>query len=193
MKSLRQRNRHNAMRLTQRTALDLFITHGFDNVTVGQIADEVGMAASTLYRHFTTKEAIVLWDEHERTMDAAFELELGRQLPLQAIRNVFIAEIANRYDDDLDFQLKRIQFIYRNEQIHAAAYEADMQDAAELAEGLEHYLPKKQKHLAPLMASVVLVALDHALDRWQASDGAEPLDRLISEAFDTLRDLDKLG
>ena len=53
------------MRLTQRTALPLFTEQGFDQVTVEDIADQVGMAASTIYRHFATKERIVLWDEHE--------------------------------------------------------------------------------------------------------------------------------
>ena len=63
------------MRLTQRKAMELFQARGFDDVTVGEIAAEVGMAASTLYRHFATKESIVLWDEHESAIEDALERE----------------------------------------------------------------------------------------------------------------------
>ena len=55
-------------------------------MTVGEIAAASGVAASTVYRHFSTKEAIVLWDEHDLALDAAFERELGRHTPLAAIR-----------------------------------------------------------------------------------------------------------
>lgn len=33
------------------------------------MAAEVGMAPSTLYRHFRIKEDIVMWDEHDAAID----------------------------------------------------------------------------------------------------------------------------
>ena len=48
----------------------MFTAHGFDAVKVADIAAEVGMAPSTLYRHFPTKESIVLWDEHDDDREA---------------------------------------------------------------------------------------------------------------------------
>lgn len=186
MSSLRARNRHNAMRLTQRTALDLFAELGFDNVTVDRIAAEVGMAASTIYRHFTTKEAIVLWDEHEVDLDDALERELGRRPPLEAMATVFAQELGSRYDEDLDFQLRRVQYIYATEALHAASFEADYQDTVDLAEGLVHFLSEANRPAAPLLARAAMVALDTAFDRWQRSNGATPLEQLIVESFDTL-------
>ena len=98
MRSLRERNRHNAMRTTQRAALDLFEAQGFEQVTVAEIAEAVGMAASTIYRHFETKEAIVLWDEHDASLDAAFVGAFTRHPPLKAIRTVFVDELWVRED-----------------------------------------------------------------------------------------------
>ena len=187
--SLRKRNRHNAMRLTQRTALPLFIEHGFDAVTVGQIAAEVEMAASTIYRHFETKEAIVLWDEHDAAIDDALEAALARLPPLEAMRSAFVADLGGRYDADFEFQLARVKYIYATEQVHAAAVQADLRDRDELTAGLRYYLSKDAKAAAPLLAGAALLALDIAFDRWQAADGKEPLGDLIDAEFERLESL----
>lgn len=180
------------MRLTQRTALDLFMARGFDAVTVGQIAAEVGMAASTLYRHFETKEAIVLWDEHDAALDKALEKALKRQPPFSAMRQVFVEELGGRYDADLNFQLRRVQYIYATEQVHAAAVEADLVDRAELTDALEYFLSDKDKDSAPILAGAALLALDVAFDRWQQSNGKRPLAETIDEAFGHLTHLENL-
>lgn len=180
------------MRLTQRAALDLFIEHGFDAITVGRIAEATGMAPSTLYRHFSTKEAIVLWDEHDAALDDALERELSRQPPFAAMRDVFVTELGGRYDEDLDFQLRRVQYIYTTEQLHAAAVEADLKNTAELTRGLEQLLPADQLHTAPLLAGAAMLALDVAFNRWQHADASTPLGDFIAAAFDTLGNLNSI-
>lgn len=177
------------MQLTQRTALTMFIERGFDEVTVGEIADEVGMAASTLYRHFDTKEAIVLWDEHDSAIDEALERELKTRPPWEAMRVAFVAALGARYDADLEFQLQRVTYIYETEQMHAAAVEADFEDRSELAAGLRHFLSKKQRHTAPLLAGAAMLAIDVAMDNWQQHKGKRPLGQLINEAFASLSHL----
>lgn len=180
------------MKLTQRTALDLFMASGFDAVTVGEIAAEVGMAASTLYRHFVTKEAIILWDEHDAELDKALEKELRRQPPFSALRQVFVEELGGRYDADLEFQLKRVQYIYATEQLHAAAVESDLTDRTELTKGLEYFLSKENQGSAPILAGAALLALDVAFDRWQQANANQPLGQLIDEAFGHLTHLETL-
>jgi len=171
----------------------MFIERGFDDVTVGEIAAEVGMAASTIYRHFRTKEDIVIWDEHDAAIDKALERALRTQPPLEAIRHVFLDELAARYDDDLEFQLNRIQYIYKTEQLHAAAVEADLRARAELAVGLEHFMTKKNRPAAAVVAGASLVALDIAIDRWQADNAKRPLGKRIAEAFDQLARVGELA
>lgn len=180
------------MRLTQRTALDLFEARGFADVTVAEIAEAVGMAASTLYRHFATKEAILLWDEHDASLDDAFERELWSRPPFEALRAVFVDELGSRYDDDLDFQLRRVRYIYATEAVHIAAGERSYADTAELAAVLEQVLSKENRPAAALLAGAAMVALDTAFDRWQATEAATSLGTLIADAFDTLEDLGSL-
>jgi AcrR family transcriptional regulator len=42
------------------TALELFLTQGFGDTTIDQIADAAGVGRRTVFRHFATKESIVL-------------------------------------------------------------------------------------------------------------------------------------
>lgn len=180
------------MRETQRTAMRMFTDRGFDAVTVDEIAQSVGMAASTVYRHFGTKEDIVLWDEHDVALDTALDRSLGRQPPLQAIRDALIETLATRYDSDLNFQLARIRYIYATEQLHAAAVEADLRDRHELTRALERVLPRARRSAAPVIAGAALVALDVALDRWQRHHAEQPLGELIADAFATLAKLEAI-
>ena len=193
MVSLRERNRLSAMQLTQRRALDLFEERGFDEVTVSEIAEDVGMAPSTLYRHFATKEAIVLWDEHAAPIEEALVRELSRQPPLAAIRHVAVTEIGGRYDDDLEFQLRRTKYLYATEQLHAAAVEADYRDRVGLTEALEQVVSPDRRAAAPLLAGAALLAIEVAFDRWQQCDGERSLGELIDASFDDLAHLAELA
>jgi AcrR family transcriptional regulator len=46
-------------------ALDLFGEHGFDETTVAQIAARAGVTEMTFYRHFGTKDAVLVDDPYD--------------------------------------------------------------------------------------------------------------------------------
>lgn len=58
--SLRDRNRLAAMDEVREVAFELMSEHGFDAVTVEQIAARSSVSPSTIYRYFGTKEALVM-------------------------------------------------------------------------------------------------------------------------------------
>lgn len=189
MLSFRERNRLSAMRETQRVAMALFQQKSFERVTVEEIAEAVGMAPSTVYRHFGSKEQLVLWDEHDVAVEEALSSKLSRQPPLQAIRDAFVETLATRYDDDLEFQLMRIRYIYATPAIHAAAVEMELKTRDEFTKALEHTLSHKNKAAAPLIAGATLLALDVAMERWQRHKAKQPLGQLITETFAMLNDI----
>jgi len=43
----------------------LFIEHGYDATTVNQVAKAAGVSPMTVYRHFPTKEDLVLFDQYD--------------------------------------------------------------------------------------------------------------------------------
>lgn len=190
---LRERNRRTAMRDTQREALRLFRDRGFTNVSVDEIAANLGMAPSTVFRHFGTKEALVLWDQHDSALEAALTKNLIESVktgsPFYALRDVFIDTLASRYRDDLEFELQRVRLIYRTEALHAAAIEAQFAEREELTAALKQLLTPSHKSAASLLAGAALLALDSAVEAWQAANGKADLGTLVHDAFATLESL----
>lgn len=70
-------------------ALRLFRQHGFANVTVDDIAGEVGISARTFYRYFPTKEDVLLLliDRRTRALDEALRKRSSREAPLESLRH----------------------------------------------------------------------------------------------------------
>jgi AcrR family transcriptional regulator len=56
----------------------LFVTRGFDHVTVGEIAREAGVSEKTVFNYFPTKED-VFFDEVPRRMEALTDAVRGRR------------------------------------------------------------------------------------------------------------------
>ena len=74
-------NRHELRRRATRdslreVALAKFVERGFDNVTVAEIAQEVGVTERTFYRHFPTKEAVLFQDYQQRLEWLAAALDM---------------------------------------------------------------------------------------------------------------------
>ncbi|TCP55007.1 TetR family transcriptional regulator [Tamaricihabitans halophyticus] len=59
---------HEALR---RAALELFLEQGYDATPTAQIADLAGVTEMTLFRHFGTKEALLLEDPYDPLMAEA--------------------------------------------------------------------------------------------------------------------------
>lgn len=70
----------------QATALRLFAERGYVETTVNMIADEVGVAARTCFRHFPTKPDMVLWDAADQDMLVHFRTRPADEGIISAFR-----------------------------------------------------------------------------------------------------------
>jgi AcrR family transcriptional regulator len=75
--SLRERKKSDAKRQITHVAHKLFRKHGYDAVTLEQIADACVMSVRTILRYFNTKEALALAAEYELLED--FRTRLGER------------------------------------------------------------------------------------------------------------------
>ncbi|WP_295806476.1 TetR/AcrR family transcriptional regulator [uncultured Nitratireductor sp.] len=67
----RERKRQKMRQNLTETAMELFSSHGYDNVTMEQIAETADVAKGTLYNHFPIKEALVAsWVHQEIARDS---------------------------------------------------------------------------------------------------------------------------
>ncbi len=166
----------------QTLALDRFEADGFDAVTVEDLAAASGVSASTIYRYFGTKEAIVTWDEGDQELTAELIAHLRSSPPLEAFRDTLVSfysdETANRP------LLRRVRFIYNNPQVHAAAIEQGLRDQRELAVGFAQFSGRSEPSLDDkTRAGVCMAALDAAIEEWQTEGNKTALAQLIKKAF----------
>lgn len=95
---LRERKRLRTHQAISDAAIHLFLQHGFDQVSVAQIADAAEVSKRTLFKYFPSKEDLVVHrfadhvDEHAATVAS----RKPGQSPLAALRAWFLNGLAER-------------------------------------------------------------------------------------------------
>jgi AcrR family transcriptional regulator len=100
---LRARRRRFTEDEIERAAIDLFVTRGFDTVTVREIADAVDISERTFYRYFPTKEAVLRRDLDRRVeqLEDALDARSPDEPVLDAVHGALL-ELAAHYEADRD-------------------------------------------------------------------------------------------
>ena len=185
--SLRERKRLRAMRRIQSVALELFEEHGFDEVTIDQIATITEVSPSTIYRYFGTKEMIVIWDEYDPLAIQAIMAELDDHPPLEAVRRVVQGMLLSAFDHDAERIHRRMRLAFTHPSLEAAstlqAYEMAQLIGGVIATKLERDPDELDIQVfSHAFVGGILGGLRH----WYASDFATPMQDVIDRLLDTL-------
>lgn len=176
------------MRKVQEAALRLFRRHGYEAVTVEQIAAAAGVGPATLYRNFGSKERVILWDEYDPLLLERIARHLPLQPPLLAVRDGLIDALSAVYRKDSARILRRARLIRTTPALLAAAA-FDMQA---LRRALGELLATKVKDpfRCSILAAAVVVTLEAAINRWVDEKGRRPLAATMRAAFKVLAALE---
>lgn len=80
------------------TAIGLFIDRGYEAVSLGDIADEVGLARNSLYRYYSSKaEILVIW------FRAELERQIAESATVMARQGTPMERVAAWVDAQLDY------------------------------------------------------------------------------------------
>jgi AcrR family transcriptional regulator len=160
----------------EKTALELFRTRGFDQVTVEDVCAEAGVAPATFYRHFGTKEEVVFAYRDEFTtalreaLDAGAQVAEGERLP------VVLGEFAAFLESQQDLLALRDQIVLGHPRLMQGtlAVQRDMEGA--LATGLAQLRGLPAPDAAALLeAGIGILVLRVALRSWRAGGGGSLL------------------
>src|SRR6516162_8805392 len=99
---LRERKKARTRASLREHALRLFRLQGYQATTVEQIAAAAEVSPSTFFRYFPTKEDLVLQDDMDTRMIAAFERQPGGLSPLGAVRAAIREMIASYSQADVE-------------------------------------------------------------------------------------------
>ena len=88
------------------TAARLFNSHGYESVTMEQIATEADVAKRTLYNHFDTKEALLAhW------LEAELERDLAHLQAAMAKRTTFVSRVTYLLNASADWCAEHPQYL----------------------------------------------------------------------------------
>lgn len=184
---LRARNRQRAMREIQRVALDLFDAHGFDEVTVEQVAAVAEVSPSTVYRYFGTKDRLVLHDEEDRQMVAAVLASLDGGATLSGAARAVVVAVRAMPAEDLRSVRRRTRHMMEQPSVAAALGQESRAAAEVLAAGIAERRGRAADDIEVRMSVQALVdVLTVAAEAWYrsgfAADYPDLLDRALTAA-----------
>ena len=186
--NLRETKRIATMKQIQRTAVDLFGKYGFASTTVEDIAREAGVGPATIYRHFETKERIILWDEYdEGFMDAMHALIAAEGLA-PALRALCV-EVDEGMDEE---QTRRHRARMRLVESEPALRKESVANGIDIADMVAAALAVRAKRAEPSSADnavgYVVAGLFHALmtDWAKRDDPALELQAMLRDALAAL-------
>jgi AcrR family transcriptional regulator len=187
MTDLRERNRRAAMGDVQRAAMRMMQTSGFANVTVEQIAAKAGVSASTVYRYFGTKEALVLWGDRAGQLVAMFAAaKVGKK---SSVQQAFVEAATTVYDDaDPVARLElvaQLELIFANEDLTVAFEHELIGRRGDVAAALAaHRSAPSVGARDAAQAGALLGTMIAVLERWQLTGGEKSLAKQLAKGFD---------
>ncbi|NED96882.1 TetR family transcriptional regulator [Phytoactinopolyspora alkaliphila] len=190
--TLRAQRRAETQRMIQTRAIRLFTERGYDATTVTDVAEAAGVSPMTVYRHFPTKEDLVLIDQHGMLVAEQIAATPAAQPLVRRIGSALIEAVTtltgDRHGGDLT----------ANEQFLLARLRLMISTPALRAKHLDNHYALQQAIVGAIIdegsdtdaafhahaaASACLAAMHTALVRWAEDDGRSELPDLIAKAL----------
>ena len=148
----------------QRCALELFTQRGFDEVTVEEVAAAAGVSHMTFYRHFPTKESVVLDDPFDPLIGEAVRAQDPAAPPLARVARGILAAWGAAEGPQGEDVRARLRLAAGHSGLRARAWENNHRTAQVLVEALT--ATGADVLAAKVAAGAVLGALTAALFDW---------------------------
>jgi AcrR family transcriptional regulator len=186
----RARRRAATHRRIYLAAMDLFREHGFDAVTVSQIASASRVSVPTFYDYFPSKEHVVLPMPEPGEVEQVLALQPADQPLGERIRGAILAWLGSFQGRDRDELLERWRIVVTTPGLRtrAATFE---RATAEMVLGV---VGRSEGEGPPPVGPGVVVAASlsaytQILVRWAEEEGRRPLEEIAEEVLAALRQL----
>jgi AcrR family transcriptional regulator len=178
--TLRGRKKAATRQSLHEAALRLAMAHGLDEVTVEDIADEVGVSRRTFSNYFANKEDAVLHSDRERTRSLVAKVE-GRpaaEPPWRALRSAAAELYRDRTSPDPEW-VAQLRLLRRHPSLLARQASDQFALERDLAAVLTARTPGLDHELSRLMAATFLAAVRTAGVLWLERSGEQSLPGLV--------------
>ena len=133
---LRERKKIKTRQAIRRAAFRLIDENGYAATTVEQIAEAAEVSPSTFFRYFPSKESLLLADDLDPLILAAFEAQPPDLSLIQAFRRSYEAVMAHLPSDQLEFENTRQRLMFSIPELKAAMYDEYYRTVNVMAEAI---------------------------------------------------------
>ena len=169
------------------TALRLFQEHGFERVSVGQIAAAASVSVPTFYAHYPSKEHIVM----QLPTAHDFAVLLAGQptdLPLaERIRRAMPPWLGTWTPEFREDALTRWRIIAATPSLRLRAAEFERSSGGVVADALPTPPGGALRPADAIVVNAYMSAYTAALLAWADCNGERKIDELVEESFDALQ------
>jgi AcrR family transcriptional regulator len=169
-------------------ALDLYLEHGYEQTTVGQIAEGAGVTARTFFRHFADKREVLFAGTEvlEQEMVAALAAAPADSRPLEAVAAALDAA-AGFLGGNLAHSRRRQAVIAANAELRERELIKMARLADSLAQGVrDRGTPDPEARLA---AEVGVAVFRTAFESWVTAPDERDLAEVMHESMTRVRGL----
>lgn len=190
--TLRTQRRIETQRTIQAHAVRLFTERGYDATTVTDVAEAAGVSPMTVYRHFPTKEDLVLLEQQSRIVAERIAASTASQPLVRRIGRALIDSAAamtgggkgEQLTPDERFLLARLRLMISTPALRAKHLDSQYALQQAIVDGLgDEATEGGTAFQAQAAASACLGAMHTALVRWAEDDGRSALPDLIAQAL----------
>jgi AcrR family transcriptional regulator len=178
---LRQRRVARTKHEIQRCALELFRAHGFENTTVAQVAAAAEVSAMTVFRHFPTKEDLVVADDFDGVLVSRLREADPKQELVARITQVLLRSLATADDAARRNMYLRLDLASRTPSLRARMWEILQRTQEAIVDGVVR--EGADRFRASVVASACLAALSTAMFEWAAGGGEDDPTKWARRAF----------
>lgn len=162
----------------RRAALELFVERGYPATATAQIAARAGVSEMTLFRHFPSKESLLLADPFDPLMAEAVRGRPATEPAMQALAEGIREAWAQVDADNVESLRQRLRLIAETPTLSGAIERNSRETISTLAAALtDRGCDPTQARVA---ATAVIAGLSTALLGWACADDASLPDVLSS-------------
>jgi AcrR family transcriptional regulator len=182
---LRAQRRAETQRAIQTHAVRLFTERGYEATTVTDVAEAAGVSPMTVYRHFPTKEDLVLIDQHGRLVADRIAATSVDQPLVRRIGHALIDSAGTLTGGpEEQFLLARLRLMISTPALRARHLDNQYALQQAIIDGLgDAAVDPEARFRARAAASACLAALHTALVHWAENDGRVELSALVAKAL----------
>ena len=148
--------------------MHLFTEDGYDAVTVDRIASAAGVSHMTFFRHFPSKDAVLLDDPYDPVIAEAVAAQPADRSPLERACRGILEAWAQIPESDLGDVRTRLRIVATHPRLRARMWENTLRTQEAVAAALAE--PGTRRLEAAVAAGACMGALMAALTDWAEAD-----------------------